>query len=124
YIMSKSIIKEFLGNELFANVLVVGLDGKLVAYNKLPEPGEVETMLNNYKKQKKFESIKLMGENYNIYVKDKSKVFGHSDTKGCIVVRANKVFIVGIFPKKQDVSPRLSCLDHYSQLFDSQIEPI
>ncbi|EFA82900.1 hypothetical protein PPL_03678 [Heterostelium album PN500] len=116
----EKIIKDFLGNELFAHVMVIGLDGKVLAYNKSPLQGEIEQLLNGLKKPKNQSSIKLIGEKYDICIRENTKIYAHGDTKSCIIARSKKAYIIGIFPKRLELCPRVNYLEQYCETFDKQ----
>ncbi|EGG15733.1 hypothetical protein DFA_10575 [Cavenderia fasciculata] len=121
--INEQLIKDFLGNELFQSVLILGLDGKVYAYNKSPEPGEIDQIVKGFKSIKKMESFSLIGEKFIICIKDEkptSKVYAQNDRLGCIVIQSKKAFIIGMFPKKLEVHPRICYLDNYCKQFDAQ----
>eukprot|EP01133_Synstelium_polycarpum_P020117 gene20117-24122_t len=122
--MSKEkLIRDFLGNELFCSVMVIGLDGKVWAYNKSPQAGEVEQIIQGFKKPAKINDIQLIGEKYQIYIREKNRFYGQNEKRGCIIVRSKNAFIVGMFPKKLEVFPRKTPRHHFQSRTIRNISP-
>ncbi|KYQ96952.1 hypothetical protein DLAC_04274 [Tieghemostelium lacteum] len=117
--------KDYLSNELFSVCIIVGLDGKVIAYNKSPHVGEPELLVKGFKTNKtvqKLDSISINGEKYNINFKENFKVIGQNEKKSAIIIKTKKAFIIGVFPKRLEISPRISFLDTFCKQYEDQVE--
>ncbi|KAF2071922.1 hypothetical protein CYY_006759 [Polysphondylium violaceum] len=113
------VYKDFLENQLFYATFVVSLEGATIAYNKSPQIGETEIIVKGFKNVKKWTSFQLIGEQYNINIRENNRVYGQNEKRGCIIVKTNKAFIIGIYPKRMELSPRVLYMDKFSKLYES-----
>eukprot|EP01132_Coremiostelium_polycephalum_P004248 gene4248-5317_t len=107
-VSKEKIYKDLLINDLFCCTFVIGFDGKTIAYNKSPHMGEPDIIVKGFKNIKKFSTVQLNGENYQISMREKDRVVGHNDKKSCIVTKTKKAFIIGVYPKKLELAPRFN----------------
>ncbi|KAM9973873.1 hypothetical protein ACTFIW_007535 [Dictyostelium discoideum] len=112
--------REFLENNLFYASFVIGFDGSSIAYNKSPQIGESDAIIKGFKNIKKWKIIKIIGEEFLIYNIDNNKVYAQNEKHGCILIKTNKAYIIGIYPKKQEVSPRSVYLEKFCKQYDEE----
>ncbi|EGC38863.1 hypothetical protein DICPUDRAFT_45627 [Dictyostelium purpureum] len=112
--------KEFLENNLFYATIILNLNGASIAYNKSPQMGEADQIIKGFKNIKKWNTIQLMGEQYNIYIRENNRVYGQNEKHGCIVVKTKKAYIIGVYIKKLELLPRVSYMEKFCKTYEEE----